>query len=84
MSIPELASVFPVKPTWRKQWTNGDLYVECTGEPAQILRRHDFDIQLDLNINIAQASLGDVITVRRLTETRSSKIPAGTQPGSIR
>ena len=51
--------------------------------PHKYFRRHDFDIQLDLNINIAQASLGDDITVPTIDGTEKLKIPAGTQPGKV-
>lgn len=62
---------------------NGDLYVDVRVNPHKYFRRHDFYIQLDLNINIAQASLGDDITVPTIDGTEKLKIPAGTQPGKV-
>jgi molecular chaperone DnaJ len=61
----------------------GDLYVDIRVNPHKYFRRKDFDIQLDMNINIAQASLGDDIDVPTIDGTEKMKIPAGTQPGKI-
>jgi len=46
-------------------------------------RRRKNDIQLDLNINIAQAALGAEIEVPTLDGPAMLKIPAGTQPGKV-
>jgi molecular chaperone DnaJ len=62
---------------------NGDLYVDVRVKPHKIFQRKDTDIYLDLNINIAQATLGDMIDIPTIDGTEPLKIPAGTQPGRI-
>ncbi len=62
---------------------NGDLYVDVKVNPHRFFRRHDFDIQLDINVNISQAALGDDITVPTVDGSEKLKIPAGTQPGKV-
>lgn len=62
---------------------SGDLYVDVRVNQHKFFHRHDFDIQLDMNINIAQASLGDDITIPTIDGSEKFKIPAGTQPGKV-
>lgn len=62
---------------------SGDLYVDVRVNQHKFFRRHDFDIQMDMNINIAQATLGDDITVPTIDGSEKLKIPAGTQPGKV-
>jgi molecular chaperone DnaJ len=62
---------------------NGNLYLVIRVLTHKYFRRRENDILLDLNINIAQATLGaevDVPTVDGLTKL---KIPAGIQPGKV-
>jgi molecular chaperone DnaJ len=62
---------------------NGNLYLVIQVLSHKYFRRRDNDILLDLDINIAQATLGaevDVPTVDGLTKL---KIPAGIQPGKV-
>jgi molecular chaperone DnaJ len=62
---------------------NGNFYLELEVAPHKFFRRRNNDIMLDLDINIAQASLGDEIEVPTLQGTKKLKIPAGTQPGRV-
>lgn len=62
---------------------NGNFYIELEVAPHKFFRRRNNDIMLDLDINIAQASLGDEIEVPTLQGTKKLKIPAGTQPGRV-
>jgi len=62
---------------------NGNLYIEIQVKPHQFFRRKGDDLLLDLNINIAQATLGADIEVPTIDGTTKLSIPAGTQPGKI-
>lgn len=61
----------------------GDLYLLVRVRPHKYFRRRDHDILLDLNINIAQATLGAEVTVPTVDGDVKLKIPPGTQPGKI-
>ena len=61
----------------------GNLYVDVRVADHQFFRRHDYDIHLDMNINVAQAALGTELNVPTIKGTEKLKIPAGTQPGRI-
>ncbi len=61
----------------------GNLYVILHVRPHRYFRRQEDDIQLDLTINIAQAALGDEITLPTLEGEETLSIPAGTQTGSV-
>jgi molecular chaperone DnaJ len=61
----------------------GNLYVVLHVKPHPFFRRREYDILLNLNINIAQAALGGEITVDTLDGKEKLTISAGTQPGSI-
>jgi molecular chaperone DnaJ len=70
----------------------GDLYVAIHA-PTQttvqwdeyklLLRRQDYDLVLDVPINVAQASLGEELTLPTLDGTTELKVPAGTQYGKV-
>lgn len=62
---------------------NGNLYILIQVKPHRYFKRREFDIQLDLTINIAQATLGDEVDVPTVDGTAKLKIPAGTQPGEV-
>ena len=62
---------------------NGNLFIEIRVKNHQFFKRKDDQILLDLNINIAQAVLGDEITVPTLDGDEKLMIPAGTQPGKV-
>ena len=61
----------------------GNLYLVIQVEPHKYFHRQDNDILLDLNINIAQATLGDEVKVPTVDGDSILKIPGGTQPGKI-
>jgi molecular chaperone DnaJ len=61
----------------------GDLYLFVRVRPHKYFRRRDNDILLDLNINIAQATLGAEVKVPTVDGDVKLKIPTGTQPGKI-
>lgn len=62
---------------------NGNFYLELNVAKHQFFRRQGNDILLDVDINIAQASLGDEITIPTLYGDEKLIIPAGTQPGRV-
>ena len=61
----------------------GDMYLLVRVRPHQYFRRRDDDILLDLNVNVAQATLGAEVKVPTVDGDVKLKIPAGTQPGKI-
>lgn len=62
---------------------SGDLYLVIDVKPHKYFKRRNNDIMLDLNINIAQATLGADITVPTVDGDEKLTIPAGTQPGKV-
>ncbi len=62
---------------------SGDLYLLIRVRPHKYFRRRDDDILLDLNVNVAQATLGAEVKVPTVDGEVKLKIPAGTQPGKI-
>jgi len=61
----------------------GNLYLIIQVRSHKYFRRRDDDILLDLNINIAQATLGDEVKVPTVDGDTFLKIPSGTQPGKV-
>jgi molecular chaperone DnaJ len=61
----------------------GNLYIFVSVEPHRFFRRRDSDVLLELAINVAQAALGDEVTVPTLDGDVSLTIPAGTQSGKV-
>ncbi|MEA3345450.1 MAG: molecular chaperone DnaJ [Chloroflexota bacterium] len=61
----------------------GDLYVAVHVRPHPHFRRRDNDIILELSINVAQAALGDEVTVPTLNGSEKLVIPTGTQTGTV-
>lgn len=61
----------------------GDLYVVIRVRPHKYFRRRNNDILLDLNVNIAQATLGAEVKVPTVDGDVMLKIPPATQPGKI-
>ncbi len=59
----------------------GHLYVFLSVKPHRYFKRKGNDIFLTLNINMAQAALGDEIGVPTLNGDAKLTIPAGTQTG---
>ena len=62
---------------------NGNFYIEIEVAPHKFFRRNGNDILLDLDINMAQAALGDEISIPTLDGEVKLRIPAGTQPGRV-
>lgn len=62
---------------------SGNLYLVIQVKGHKYFRRRENDILLDLNINIAQATLGDEVKVPTVDGDTMLTIPAGTQPGKI-
>ena len=62
---------------------NGNLYITIRVKAHKFFRRKDFDILLDLNINVAQATLGADVEVPTVDGPEKLGIPAGTQPGKV-
>jgi molecular chaperone DnaJ len=61
----------------------GNLYVVLHVKPHPFFRRRENDILLNLNINVAQAALGDEIRVPTLEGEEKLVIPPGTQTGAV-
>jgi molecular chaperone DnaJ len=59
----------------------GDLYVVLDVREHPRFKRDGYDIYYDLPLNVAQAALGDEVTVPTLEGDTVLKIPPGTQPG---
>ena len=51
--------------------------------PHQFFKRRENDILLNLDVNVAQATLGAEVDVPTLDGDEKLKIPAGTQPGKV-
>ena len=62
---------------------NGSLFLLLDVKPHQFFKRRDNDIILNLDINIAQATLGADVSVPTLDGEDKLRIPAGTQPGKV-
>ena len=61
----------------------GNLFVVLNVIPHEFFQRRGDDIVLDLQINVAQAALGDEIQVPTVDGNMSLQIPAGTQSGRV-
>lgn len=61
----------------------GNLFVVLNVEPHEYFQRRGDDIVLDLQINIAQAALGDEIAVPTVDGETTLQIPGGTQSGRV-
>ncbi len=61
----------------------GNLYVVLKVKPHPIFQRRENDILVDLYINVAQAALGDTVSVPTIDGTAQLVIPPGTQSGKV-
>jgi molecular chaperone DnaJ len=61
----------------------GNLFLLVEVKPHQYFRRKGNDILLDLNINVAQATLGADVQVPSVDGTETLKINSGIQPGKV-
>jgi molecular chaperone DnaJ len=59
----------------------GNLYVLLRVKPHPIFRRSDDNVILEWGLNVAQAALGDKITVPTLDGKETVSVPSGTQTG---
>ncbi|MCB9453472.1 MAG: molecular chaperone DnaJ [Anaerolineaceae bacterium] len=62
---------------------SGNLYVVLQVKEHEFFKRRDNDIILDVNINVAQAALGDKIRVPTVEGDVELAVPAGTQTGKV-
>lgn len=61
----------------------GDLYVVLRVKGHEFFKRRESDLILDVAINVAQAALGDLITVPTVDGEEQVQVPAGTQSGKV-
>ncbi|HEY5982474.1 MAG TPA: molecular chaperone DnaJ [Anaerolineales bacterium] len=61
----------------------GSLFLILDVQPHRFFRRRENDIILNLDINLAQATLGADVSVPTLDGDETLKIPAATQPGKV-
>ena len=61
----------------------GDLHVYITVLSHQFFVRQGNHVILEVGVNVAQAALGDIITVPTLDGEEDLAIPAGTQTGEV-
>jgi molecular chaperone DnaJ len=61
----------------------GNLYVIFHIKKHEIFERRGNDIMVDLEVNVAQAALGDEITVPTIDGEEALRIPPGTQSGTV-
>jgi molecular chaperone DnaJ len=61
----------------------GDLYVVIHVKEHEYFKRRDSDVILDVGINVAQAALGDRVTVPTIDGDVELTIPPGTQTGKV-
>ncbi len=61
----------------------GNLYLLIQVKAHKFFRRKNDDILLDLDINVAQATLGAEVDVPTVDGDEKLKIPAGVQPGKV-
>src|SRR5690606_11455336 len=62
---------------------NGNLFVVAHVTEHEYFKRRENDIILELNINVAQAALGDRVIVPTVDGDVELVIPAGTQTGKV-
>jgi molecular chaperone DnaJ len=62
---------------------HGNLYIVVHVKPHRFFRRRGDDILLDVNINVAQATLGAHIAVPTIEGEEALQIDPGTQPGKV-
>ena len=61
----------------------GNLYVVLEVKPHPFFRRREDDVVLEVQINVAQAALGDEIVVPTLDGDEKISVPTGTQTGRV-
>lgn len=61
----------------------GNLYIAINVKPHKYFKRRETNIMLDIDVNIAQATLGAEVDVPTVDGNVKLKIPSGTQPGKV-
>ncbi len=61
----------------------GNLYVVVSVKDHELFVRQDNDILMDMNLNVAQATLGDKVNIPTVDGEVELSIPAGTQNGKV-
>jgi molecular chaperone DnaJ len=61
----------------------GNLFVVLKVKEHEFFQRRGDDIWLDLQVNVAQAALGDEIVIPTIDGEESMMVPAGTQSGKV-
>ncbi|MBQ7541902.1 MAG: molecular chaperone DnaJ [Clostridia bacterium] len=61
----------------------GDLHVAVFVRPHPFFERDGYDVWYNVNVNFAQAALGDTIQIPTLEGKVKWDLPAGTQPGEV-
>ena len=61
----------------------GNLYVVISVEPHDYFQRRGNDIILDIPINVAQATLGDIVTIPTIDGESDIQVKPGTQTGTV-
>lgn len=62
---------------------HGNLYVAINVKSHKYFRRRNDDVLLDLDINVAQATLGADVEIPTVDGPATLRIPPGTQPGKV-
>lgn len=62
---------------------SGDLIIVITVKEHDYFKRRDFDVIYDLNVNVAQAALGDKLMVPTIDGDHELMLPGGTQTGKV-
>lgn len=62
---------------------SGNLYIAIQVKSHKFFRRREYDVLMDLNVNIAQAALGAEVEIPTVDGPEKLEIPAGTQPGKV-
>lgn len=62
---------------------NGNLFLILEVAPHKFFKRRENDIILNIDINVAQATLGAEVEVPTLDGVEKLRIPPGTQPGKV-
>jgi molecular chaperone DnaJ len=62
---------------------HGSLFLVLDVKPHQFFKRRENDIVLNLDINVAQATLGAEVPVPTMDGDENLRIPSGTQPGKV-
>jgi molecular chaperone DnaJ len=63
--------------------TSGNLYVDVHVRPHEYFRRDGQNILLELELNMAQAALGDEVQIPSIDGMVPLSVPAGTQTGQV-